>query len=220
MSISSNLPDETAYVILEDPGNENILYAGLYRGVYVSVDRGKSWSLLGPEMAATAISDLVIQEREMDLVVGTHGRGIYKMNIIPIQRAFENGIPNSPFIFETPVARRPWINESHRDFRVSTAEKIPITFYLTQEAEVTINVINTEEAVVWSHKLNAGKGFNQIRWDLITKKVDSPEAYFFRYIEYVRPGSYEIRVIGQGVDLKSPLTVIDRQSPDYKSPKE
>ena len=215
ISLSSNLPDETAYVILEDPVNENILYAGLYRGVYVSVDRGKSWSLLGPEMAATAISDLVIQEREMDLVVGTHGRGIYKMNIKPIQNAFKNGVPKSSVLFETPLARRPWINDSHRDFRASTAEKVPITFYLTQETEVTIHVIDMQEAVVWSKKLNADKGFNQIRWDLVTKKEDIPEAYFFRYLEYVEPGSYEIRVTGEGIDLKGPLTVINRQSPDY-----
>ncbi|TFH36979.1 MAG: hypothetical protein E4G95_05185, partial [Bacteroidia bacterium] len=38
-SISSNLPEEPAYVILEDPVNEDILYAGMYRGVYISVDR-------------------------------------------------------------------------------------------------------------------------------------------------------------------------------------
>ncbi len=220
MSISSNLPDEIAYVILEDPTNENILYAGLYRGVYVSVDRGKSWSLLGPEMAATAISDLVIQEREMDLVVGTHGRGIYKMNIKPIQKAFENGIPNSPFLFETPVACRPWINDSHRDFRASTAEKVPITFYLTQEAEVILNVIDGKETSVWSKSLKANKGFNQIRWDLVTKRVDNPEAYFFRYLEYINPGEYQIQIKGSGIDLKGPLTVIDRQSPDYKNPKE
>ena len=85
---------------------------------------------------------------------------------------------------------------------------------------MTINVIDGKEAVVWSKKLKAAKGFNQIRWDLVTKKEDIPEAYFFRYLEYVRPGSYEIRVAGEGIDLKGPLTVIDRQSPDYKSPKE
>ncbi|MCP4724165.1 MAG: glycosyl hydrolase, partial [bacterium] len=92
-SIVSNLPDETAYSILEDPVNENILYAGLLRGVYISVDRGRNWSLLGPGMASMPISDLIIQEREMDLLVGTHGRGIFKMNIRPIHKAFEKGVP-------------------------------------------------------------------------------------------------------------------------------
>ena len=70
-----------AYAILENPINENILDAGLFRRVYISVDRGVNWSLLGSKLPAMAISDLVIQEREMDLIASTHGRGIYKMNI-------------------------------------------------------------------------------------------------------------------------------------------
>ena len=76
-------------------------------------------------MAATAISDLVVQEREMDLVVGTHGRGIYRTNLKPIQQAFKEGIPQENILFEIPVARLPWINDTHRDPNYSTMEKVP-----------------------------------------------------------------------------------------------
>ncbi len=214
-SIQSNLPDEVAYVILEDPVNENILYAGLYRGVYLSTDRGQSWSLLGPEMAATAISDLVIQEREMDLVAGTHGRGIYKMNIRPIQQAFKPGPPETNILFETPVARLPWIKDTHRDPKFSTMEKVPITFYLMRGAEVTLSVNNKGSEVIWSKKIRAKKGFNQYRWDLIREKVDSPEPYFVEYFQFVRAGTYTIQVSGKGIDLSGELTVIPRESPEY-----
>ena len=195
--------------------NENILYAGMYRGVYISVDRGQSWSLLGPNLAATCISDLVIQKREMDLVAGTHGRGIYKMNIKPIQEAFKKGVPQSHILFKTPVAPLPWINDTHRDPRYSTMEKVPITFYLTEEAEVTLNVKDEKGGVVWSHDLKACKGFNQVRWDLVTKKVDSPRPYFFDYYRFARPGTHEIQISGEGIDLKGELTVIRRETPDY-----
>ena len=214
-SIKSNLPDEVAYVILEDPVNENILYAGLYRGVYLSTDRGQSWSLLGPDMAATAISDLVIQEREMDLVVGTHGRGIYTMNIKPIQQAFKMGRPERNILFETPVARLPWIKDTHRDPKYSTMEKVPITFYLRKGAEVSLSVKNKEEMVIWSKKLKAGKGFNQYRWDLIMEKVDSPKPYFIEYYQFARAGTYKIQISGEGINLTGELTVINRESPDY-----
>ncbi|MGD2294714.1 MAG: hypothetical protein PVF22_02640 [Candidatus Aminicenantes bacterium] len=214
-SISSNLPDETAYVILEDPLNENILYAGLYRGIYVSTDRGQSWSLLGPEMAATCISDLVIQEREMDLVAGTHGRGIYKMNIKPIQEAFKDGPPQTDILFETPVARFPWMNDTHGDVRYSTVERVPITLYLTKEAEVTISVLDEKEEVVWSRTLQAHRGFNQFRWDLAIRRVESPKPYFIHYDKYTRPGTYTIQIKGKGIDLKGGLTVVERQSPEY-----
>jgi hypothetical protein len=211
-SMVGNLPDEVAYVILEDPLDENILYAGLYRGVYISVDRGKTWSLLGPGMAATAISDLVVQEREMDLVVGTHGRGIYKMNIRPIQEAFKNGAPHEDMIFETPVARLPWINDTHRDPRMRTAEKVPITFYLMNEKSVELLVIDSKEKTIWKKTLEGRKGFNQYRWDLITERADSPQPYFTRYLEFAPPGKYMIKIVGEGVDLEGKLTIITRPS--------
>ena len=213
-SMVADLPNEVAYVILEDPVNENILYAGLYRGVYISVDRGKSWSLLGPEMAATAISDLVIQEREMDLVAGTHGRGIYKMNIRAIQEAFKNGVPQSDMIFKTLVARLPWINDTHRDPKYSTMEKVPITFYLTKDVDVTIDVKEKSGKTIWSFTFPARRGFNQIRWDLVTKREDVPEAYFFRKFTFAEAGVYEIQITGgEKIDLKGEMTIIDRLNP-------
>ena len=199
VSIVSNLPDEVAYAILEDPVNENILYAGLYRGVYISVDRGINWSLLGPGMAATAISDLVIQEREMDLVVGTHGRGIYKMNINPIHKAFENGPPQTDILFDPPVAELPGLK---------TSEKVPITFYLMNSADIDMNLIDEEGKTIWTNQFTGRKGFNQFRWDLIVKRVDSPEPYFTNYLEYVPPGKYIIQILGDNINLEKELNIL------------
>ncbi len=212
-SIRANLPDETSYVILEDPADEDILYAGLYRGVYVSVDRGRSWSLLGPGLAATAVSDLVIQEREMELVAGTHGRGIYRMNIRPIREAFKNGPPAGDILFETATARLPWINDTHRDPKLQTLEKVPITFFLTKDAAVALDVRDEKGEVLWSREIPGRKGFNQFRWDLIIETVDSPQPYFTQYRKFIPPGEYEIRISGGGVDLRGRLRVEERKSP-------
>jgi hypothetical protein len=207
--LSSNLPNEVAYCILEDPVHENILYAGLYRGVYVSADRGQNWSLLGPEMAATCISDLVIQEREMDLVAGTHGRGIYKMNIRPIQEAFKKGSPQQNILFQTPAAHLPWFNDTHRDPRKKTIRKVPVTFYLTENKEVTLEVKDKKETVIWSKTMKAKKGFNQIRWNLVTKKVDSPQPYFIHYLRFPEPGTYGLFITGRDVNLKGKLFITE-----------
>jgi hypothetical protein len=166
-------------------------------------------------MAATAISDLVIQEREMDLVAGTHGRGIYKMNIRPIQQAFEQGPPETNILFETPVARLPWIKDTHRDPKFSTLEKVPITFYIMKDAEVTLSVKNKDNTVIWSKQINAKKGFNQYRWDLVREKVDSPQPYFVEYFQFIRAGTYTILVSGKEINLAGVLTVMHRDSPEY-----
>ena len=213
-SIVSNLPDEVAYAVLEDPVNENILYVGTARGVYVSTDRGLSWALLGPDQPAIAVSDLVIQEREMDLVAGTYGRAIFKMNIRPIQAAFKNGKPSANTLFETPEARLPWINDTHRNPRYSTMEKVPITFYLLKNADVVLSVKDKEGKEIWSRRLTGREGFNQVRWDLITAKTDSPQPYFTQYDKFAPAGTYEIQIMGADVDLKGPLNIVERESPE------
>jgi photosystem II stability/assembly factor-like uncharacterized protein len=212
--IVSNLPDEVAYAILEDPVNANILYAGMFRGVYVSTDRGRGWSHLGPNMPGAAISDLVIQEREMDLLAGTYGRGVYKMNIKPIQTAFKDGPPKADLLFETPAARLPWINDTHRDPKFSTTEKVPVTFFLRKDAEVTLAVNDKAGKTIWSARLAGRKGFNQILWDLITARADSPLPYFRDYVTFAPAGTYEIAVTGEGIELKGALTIVPRSSPD------
>lgn len=150
----------------------------------------------------------------MDLVAGTHGRGIYKINIRPIQQAFKKGNPQSHVLFKTPVARFPWINDTHRDPKYSTVEKVPITFYLMKDSEVTISVKNKKGKLIWSITFMARRGFNQFRWDLVREKVDSPQPYFVRYYKFATPGIYEIQITGNGVDLKDKLTIIERKSPD------
>jgi hypothetical protein len=198
-SMVANLPDEVAYAILEDPVNEDILYAGLYRGVYISVDRGKRWSLLGPGMAATAISDLVVQERDMDLVVGTHGRGIYKMNLRPLHEALKNGLPETDILFDPPMAHLP---------NTSPTEKVPITFYLMHDAAVELQLHNDKGETIWTKSIKGQKGFNQYRWDLVVKHNNSPEPYFWRYLETVQAGEYKLTVVGNGIDLKTNLTIV------------
>lgn len=94
-----NLPDETAYVIYEDPQYENVLYVGLYRGVYISVDRGSTWSLLGDDMPACAVADLEIDENTKDLIAATHGRSIYKTNLKPLYEAFGSKVANEKELF-------------------------------------------------------------------------------------------------------------------------
>ena len=212
-SLSTGLPDEVAYAVIEDPTNENILYAGLLRGVYVSVDRGRTWSLLGPGLPAAAVSDLVIQEREMDLVASTYGRGIYVMNIRPIQEIFKNGAAAADTLFDPPAARRPWINDSHRDPSLRTVEKVPLTFYLTRPRDVTLSVHTAKGQEVKSWRLSGKKGFNELRWDLVVKTADSPEPYFIRYREFAPAGEYEVRLTADGLDLRRLLKVKERTSP-------
>ena len=84
--LAKDLPAEPLNVVREDPKNENILYAGSDGGVYVSFDRGQSfmmWSTGLPK--SIPVHDIAIQERENEIVLGTHGRSFYIAKLDDVQ---------------------------------------------------------------------------------------------------------------------------------------
>ena len=77
-----------ALFIREDENFEDILYAGLYRGLYVSLDRGKSWNILGKNLPMSSVSDMEVHKSTNDMIISTHGRGIYKFNLNPLHKYY------------------------------------------------------------------------------------------------------------------------------------
>lgn len=208
-AIRANLPDEVAYAIAEDPSHENVLYAAMYRGVYVSIDRGESWSLLGRGMPGVAVADLVIQERELDLLAATHGRGIYRLNLAPLYWLLDNK-DSSNALLTTPTAYRPRLDDTTPRPRKSFEERVPITFYLTEKATVTVTVADAEGATIFTHEMAGRRGLNQFRWDLVTERRTSPQPYFLAQVTFLPAGIYQLRITGQAVDLTGRLEVVAR----------
>lgn len=209
-SIAANLPDEPVNVILEDPFHENILYAGAYRGVYISMDRGKSWYWLGKNMPAVSIGDMEIQEREKELVVGTHGRGIYVINLDPIYAlaAMDTSLQKTA-LFEIPNVRYPKVRASHKDIDKASVSKVPISFWLSKPGAVELSVINNQQEMVWGRPIKAGKGLNQLRWDMITKRAESPLPYFIHYEQYIKPGAYQVELKTADGTVRQALEVLE-----------
>ena len=79
--IRANLPDEAVNVIREDPRDEDVLYLGTDLGVYISVDRGSSWQSLGGGLPTAAVHDIAVHRRERQIVIGTHGRSAFVLDV-------------------------------------------------------------------------------------------------------------------------------------------
>ena len=80
-NISSNLPLSPVNVIREDINRKEILYVGTDNGLFISFNSGKKWHPFESSLNRVAVHDLVIQNEKNDLLVGTHGRSIYKTNL-------------------------------------------------------------------------------------------------------------------------------------------
>ena len=233
-SISGNLPNEPANVIIEDPKHADILFAGTFRGVYFSSDRGNSWSMLGKNLPACSVADLAIQEREQDLIVATHGRGIYKLNLAPIyQWHDQHGDGAGDFLFSVPPAKRPYTSDTRPGLNFRDFEKTPISFWLKEAGDVTLTIWNASDTKksaaknkdegnskdakttkadepLASFSLVGEKGLNQFRWDLVLKSQTSSQPYFINFRQYIKSGKYRIRITTQtGTVLEKDLSVVD-----------
>jgi photosystem II stability/assembly factor-like uncharacterized protein len=77
-----------AHVIKEDSVDPNLLFVGTEFGLWISVDGGQHWAQYkGSNFPAVAVRDIVVQARESDLVLATHGRGIWIIDDISPLRA-------------------------------------------------------------------------------------------------------------------------------------
>src|SRR4030095_13873439 len=107
--IVSGLPGgATVSVVREDPKRKGLLFAGSETQVYVSLDDGDHWQSLRLNMAPSSVRDLIVKDD--DLVVGTHGRGIWILDdITPLRQMTEltSGLASADgFLFKPQTAYR------------------------------------------------------------------------------------------------------------------
>jgi len=69
-----------ALSVLQDPVDPELLFLGTEFGLFISVDGGDSWTRFTAGVPTVSVMDMAIQERENDLVLGTHGRSIYVLD--------------------------------------------------------------------------------------------------------------------------------------------
>jgi hypothetical protein len=87
--ITSGLPKGVyVHTIKEDPKLPGTLFAGTERGAFISIDDGDEWQPLQLNLPVTSVRDFEIYEN--DLIVGTHGRGIWVIDDISPLRQRED----------------------------------------------------------------------------------------------------------------------------------
>ncbi|MCA8976510.1 MAG: hypothetical protein KDC98_17450, partial [Planctomycetes bacterium] len=83
--ISTGIPCGPINVVREDPKEPGILYVGTDLGVYVTTDGARTWHVLGGDLPTVYVHDLVIHPRDDVLVIATHGRGMYAIDVRPLR---------------------------------------------------------------------------------------------------------------------------------------
>lgn len=95
-SIAANLPAAPVNVIKQDLTNPKTLYVGTEFSVFVSMNDGESWNEINGGLPRVSIQDLTIHPRDRDLIIATHGRGIYVMDHMKPLQEFTEEVSKKP----------------------------------------------------------------------------------------------------------------------------
>jgi hypothetical protein len=85
-SMVGNLTGEVVRTLTEDQRNRDVLYIGTETGIFLSLDRGRSWSRLKANFPSVRVDEITLHPRDNAMLVATHGRAIWILDHLePIQ---------------------------------------------------------------------------------------------------------------------------------------
>lgn len=180
---------------IQDPINEKLLFLGTENGLWVSINEGESWTKFKNGFPSVSTMDLVIQEKESALVIGTFGRAIWVMDDLLSLRAIISNKTNDKLVplpinevvqvkglFIAPPGNI-W-SGFHTTFQGENRifQKVEIPFYIndsvTELDSISVVFKNSKNEVV--NTVNRKKlvhGLNYITWKLDEKSTLLPGSW-------------------------------------------
>jgi photosystem II stability/assembly factor-like uncharacterized protein len=217
------------FVVREDRKNANVLYAGTEHALYISIDKGQHWTRLngGPaldrnfagSLPTVAIDDIFQHSREMDLLVGTHGRSIYAIDdASPLSQLTPEVVASELHLFD-PRPARPRVylpNEGNWGDGFFGAPNPPmgglITYWVRDRVDLDVNIIVADEKGATMRKLDGPheSGMNRVVWDLQRDPPDRiPDPSHVGAPQFVPPGEYRVTVSMGKLKVSKKLTVLE-----------
>jgi photosystem II stability/assembly factor-like uncharacterized protein len=217
-----------AHVIKEDLVKPDLLFLGTEFGLWVSIDGGKSWAQFkGNHFPAVAVRDLAIQPRDNELVLATHGRGIWIIDDITPLRALTPDLlkQDVAFVSARPVQQRiegqgGWANGEAVFVGDNPPDAAVINYYQRERhlfGKMKLEVLDSSGRVVDELPASKRPGLNRVMWTMRAKPPRVPPAAqvaasAIRGPRLV-PGVYTVRLTKGGKVYETKLTVgLDRRA--------
>jgi photosystem II stability/assembly factor-like uncharacterized protein len=226
-----------AHVIREDTVDPQLLFLGTEFGLWISIDRGGHWAQFkGGHFPAVAVRDLAIQRRDSDLVLATHGRGIWIVDdISPLRHLTPDLLAqDTAFVSARPVQQRieaqgGWVNGAAAYVGENPRVGAVITYYQRTRqlyGKLRIEVLDSGGAVIDELSASSRRGLNRVVWTMHRKAPHVPPAVQLANAgttgPRVPPGTYTVRLekegrtydmtLPVGLDRRVTWTVADRQA--------
>ena len=198
------------------PAEPDLLFLGTEFGLYVSLDAGDSWIEWRHGIPAAPVRGIVVHPRDLDLAVGTHGRGVYIVDDIRPLMAVGTGpeVPGTALHVFDPAPAIQYVEAEAQGYR-STGHAMfmgdlrpygaLLNYWMAEgDAEGGAEIEVTDEAgeVVRTLAGTAERGVNRVVWDLrMAGAEDAPGPL-------VLPGRYVVRIGVGGTEGRTLVEVV------------
>ena len=175
-----------AHVVRQDLVNPDLLFLGTEWGLYASLDGGQQWAQVKGGIPNVAVRDLAIHPREGDLLVATHGRGIYILDDLAPLRSLtrEKLAADAAFLESRPSALA--IPRQEQRFSGSTdwrGDELPevavLTYYLKKRhliGDLKLEVFDESGKKLATVSGGRRRGINRVEWPMRLKGPKLPTA--------------------------------------------
>jgi len=215
------------HVIKEDPKRSTLLFAGTERGLFISLDGGTRWVRFKGNLPPVPVHDVVIQEREGDVVLATHGRGIYIIDdLTPIRALTPETIASSVALLparpaEMPIEGVSWPFTGDDEFMGDNPrEEAVITYWLKKRhlfGDLKVEVYGKDGKVITTIPGSKRVGINRVAWPMRLPPPKVPPASGLvpamqgpRVLE----GTYTVKLIKGEKTVEGTVTLVaDPRSP-------
>ncbi len=176
-NITGDLPSGTPVkIVLEDPGNPQVLYAGTEFGIFATLDLGRHWVRLnGKSLPPAPVDDIVMQPQERDLVVGTHGRSIWILDDASFFAQLTSATRGKKAVLLDilPATPRLYFGRDYGSGQAIFRAKNPpmgavLNYWLKEDSEDTasLSIANPSGFVIRKLEGTNRAGLNRVVWDL------------------------------------------------------
>src|ERR1022692_1825756 len=199
-----------AHVVREDLVNTNLLFVGTEFGLFLSIDGGAHWAQFKGSLPSVAVRDIAIQPRESDLLLATHGRGIYILDDLTPIRALTPEIlakdlvmlPSRPSVLNLPAGEQRFDGDSEFRGR-SLPEAASIVYYQKKRhifGDLKLEIYDGKGQLLTSLQGDKRRGLNRLQWPERAKPPKMPPAAGLVENEYVffgpqaQEGTYAVKL--------------------------
>ena len=218
-----------AHVIREDLVNPDLLFLGTEVGLFISVDGGAHWARIGGKFPPVAVRDLQVHSRDHDLIIATHGRGIWILDdITPLrhvtQAVLDSDVailPTQPSTMVIPATIQSFPGDDEYVGQ-NPEEAASIVYYLKRRplfGDLRVEIYDSTGALRATYPGERARGLNRVKWPMrlkppkvppATSLVSQPGAFFG---PRVAEGTYRVRLVVGSRSYESAITL----TPDPRS---